>query len=145
MMGARGSGVGWRLAGVGLWAVASVLVQACSADASRTPTPGATIGSRVDSSTPRPSLGATGDDAAAAAIAAALAAAAAHAQVTRDTLNVSRVEPREWSDAGLGCGQPGQMYAQVVTPGYLVVVVTGQHELEYHTDTRGRAVLCAER
>jgi hypothetical protein len=34
------------------------------------------------------------------------------------------------------------MYAQVVTPGFVVVVSGAGKELEYHADSRGRVVLC---
>jgi hypothetical protein len=53
-----------------------------------------------------------------------------------------RVEAREWSDASLGCPKPGQMYAQVITPGYLVVLEAGGQRLEYHTDAGRRVELC---
>ena len=59
-------------------------------------------------------------------------------------LSVERVERREWPNSGLGCPQPGMMYAQVITPGYLIVVSGGGKRLEYHTDLRGRAVMCRE-
>ena len=59
-------------------------------------------------------------------------------------LQVESVEPREWRDSSLGCPQPGFFYAQVITPGYLVVVAGAGKRLEYHTDTRGRSVMCRE-
>ncbi len=59
-------------------------------------------------------------------------------------LQVETVEQREWSDSSLGCPQPGSFYAQVITPGYLIVVSGGGKRLEYHTDTRGRSVMCRE-
>ena len=58
--------------------------------------------------------------------------------------SVERAEQREWGDSSLGCPQPGSFYAQVITPGYLIVVAGGAKRLEYHTDTRGRAVMCRE-
>ena len=64
--------------------------------------------------------------------------------LTAGQLAIERVEPREWSDSSLGCPQPDMMYAQVITPGYLVVVAGGGKRLEYHTDLRGRAVMCRE-
>jgi hypothetical protein len=78
------------------------------------------------------------------AIDAALADAANRLGVPRAQLRAARVERREWPDASLGCPQPGMMYAQVITPGYLVVVAGASKQLEYHTDTRGRAVFCRE-
>ena len=59
-------------------------------------------------------------------------------------LGVERIESREWGDSSLGCPQPGFFYAQVITPGYLIVVAGGGRRLEYHTDLRGRSVMCRE-
>jgi hypothetical protein len=73
---------------------------------------------------------------------AALREASGRLGLPRDQLAVIRIEPREWSDTSLGCPQPGQMYAQVITPGYLIIVSGRGRQLEYHTDTRGRVVLC---
>jgi hypothetical protein len=58
--------------------------------------------------------------------------------------NVEHTEQREWGDSSLGCPQPGFFYTQVITPGYLIIVAGGGKRLEYHTDTRGRAVMCRE-
>ena len=80
----------------------------------------------------------------AAAVDAALADAATHLNVSRDALRVEQVEPREWPDASLGCPQSGQLYSQVVTPGYVVMITSGSHQLEYHTDSRARVTLCSE-
>jgi hypothetical protein len=80
----------------------------------------------------------------AAAVDAALADAARHLNVSRDTLRVDQVEPREWPDASLGCPQPGQLYSQVVTSGYLIMIANSGKQLEYHTDDRSRVTLCHE-
>ena len=64
--------------------------------------------------------------------------------VAANQLTVERVESREWGDTSLGCPQPGMMYAQVITPGYFIVIAGGGKRLEYHTDTRGRFVMCRE-
>ena len=73
----------------------------------------------------------------------AVEAAARVLGVAPDALRVVRVEAVEWSDASLGCPQPGMMYAQVITPGYRVLVELGGRQRELHTDTRGRAVVCS--
>ena len=88
-----------------------------------------------------PSPGAQGQP----AVDAALRDAATHLGVSLTDVRVQQVEAREWSDAALGCPKPGLMYAQVVTPGYFVVISGGGKTLEYHTDGRGRVVLCQER
>src|SRR4030081_3530373 len=68
------------------------------------------------------------------AVDAALSDAAAHLGVSSASLTVDQVEPREWSDSSLGCPKPGQMYSQIVTPGYVVIISGAGRQLEYHTD-----------
>jgi hypothetical protein len=81
---------------------------------------------------------------AAAALDAARQAAITHLGVTPDQLQVSQVEAQQWPDSSLGCPQPGQLYSQIITPGFLVMITSGPHQLEYHTDMRSRVVLCHE-
>ena len=52
------------------------------------------------------------------------------------------VEAVQWSDASLGCPKPGMVYAQVITPGFLVVLEAMGDEYEYHTDEGRFVVLC---
>jgi hypothetical protein len=59
-------------------------------------------------------------------------------------VQVLRVEPVQWPDASLGCPQPGQMYAQIITPGYRVTLSAEGMQYEYHTDTLQRALLCPD-
>ena len=49
-----------------------------------------------------------------------------------------------WPDASLGCPQPGMLYAQVLTPGYLVVIRdAGGAERRVHTNEDGSsAIVC---
>ena len=81
---------------------------------------------------------------AAAAVDAAKQDAAAHLGVNPDQLSVAQVDTRDWNDASLGCPQPGQMYSQVITPGFFIVITIGSRQLEYHTDTRAQVKLCRE-
>jgi hypothetical protein len=53
-----------------------------------------------------------------------------------DQIVVVRVEAVEWRDASLGLPEPGRMYAQVITPGWRIVLLAGQRLAEYHTDHR---------
>jgi hypothetical protein len=52
------------------------------------------------------------------------------------------VEAMEWSDASLGCPQPEMMYAQVITPGYKIVLEAQGEQYEYHTDAATNVILC---
>ena len=53
------------------------------------------------------------------------------------------VEEVEWPNASLGCPQPGKMYAQVITPGFRIVLTVDEKDYTYHTDMR-RAILCEQ-
>ena len=63
-----------------------------------------------------------------------------------DEITVVSTEEVEWSDTSLGCPEPDTMYAQVLTPGYLIVLESGGNTYEYHagTDPEGPLVLCPE-
>lgn len=71
----------------------------------------------------------------------ALADLAAKLGVTPDAITVKSVEPVEWPDASLGCPQPGMMYAQVITPGYRIVLEVNGQSYEYHAGS-GTIVRC---
>jgi hypothetical protein len=49
-----------------------------------------------------------------------------------------------WPDASLGCPQPGMAYAQVLTPGYLIILSAGGEDYEYHASTGTQVVHCED-
>lgn len=59
-------------------------------------------------------------------------------------LEVVSATAMTWPDASLGCPQPGVLYAQVLTPGYLVVIRDGGGaERRVHTNEDGSsAIVC---
>jgi hypothetical protein len=59
-----------------------------------------------------------------------------------EAIQLISVEAMKWSDTSLGCPQPGMMYAQVITPGFLVVLEAEGEEYDYHTDVDRFVVLC---
>jgi hypothetical protein len=61
-----------------------------------------------------------------------------------DAMRLVSVEAVDWSDASLGCPQPGMMYAQVITPGFRVVLEANGEEYDYHTDRDHSVVLCED-
>ena len=63
----------------------------------------------------------------------------------QETLTVYSTESLDWSDASLGCPEPGYSYAQVITPGYRITFdVEGVH-YKVHTNLSGSStVLCNE-
>lgn len=62
--------------------------------------------------------------------------------VAAEEIMLKHIEPVTWPDASLGCPKKGRLYAQVLTPGYRLVLSDGITDFEYHTDGHGRAVLC---
>lgn len=73
---------------------------------------------------------------------AALAQATTDLGVAPGQLTIVAVEARDWPDSSLGCPQPGRAYAQIVTPGYRVVVRANGQQYEYHTDRATMIVRC---
>lgn len=51
--------------------------------------------------------------------------------VDLDEVSVSSVIKQTFSDTSLGCPEEGKMYAQVLTPGFEVLVEAGGDELDY--------------
>jgi hypothetical protein len=62
--------------------------------------------------------------------------------VTIDQITVVSATSTEWPDSSLGCPKPGFAYAQIVTPGYRIVLQQGQKQYDYHTALQGVIVLC---
>lgn len=48
----------------------------------------------------------------------------------------------DWTDSALGCPEPGRMYAQVITPGYKIVISAAGTTATYHSDRSDRVVRC---
>jgi hypothetical protein len=59
-----------------------------------------------------------------------------------DSIWLVSAEAVEWPDASLGCPTPDMMYAQVITPGFKVVLQAEGLVYEYHTDQQRVVVLC---
>ena len=51
-------------------------------------------------------------------------------------------EAVQWSDAALGCPQPGKVYAKVITPGLRVKLELDGKSYEYHTGAPDEFVRC---
>ena len=62
--------------------------------------------------------------------------------IAKNAVSVVEVESVEWPDASLGCPQPGAMYAQVITPGFRIVLEANGRRYEYHTG-ESAVTLCA--
>jgi hypothetical protein len=54
--------------------------------------------------------------------------------VTVEEIAVVRSEAVDWSDSSLGCARSGESYAQVITPGYRIILALDEDWYEFHTD-----------
>jgi hypothetical protein len=73
---------------------------------------------------------------------AVVADAARRFKVAESEVVVTQAERVTWSDASLGCPDPGQMYAQMLVEGFRVVAKTAAGSLSYNTDSGGRVLSC---
>jgi hypothetical protein len=62
--------------------------------------------------------------------------------VSVSEINLIEAQPVTWPDSSLGCPQPGMAYAQVLTPGYLILLEHGGNTFEYHASTGNFVVTC---
>lgn len=75
------------------------------------------------------------------AIDAALAALDRLNGTPPDAITLTSAKAVEWSDSCLGVSTPAVVCAQVITPGYDVILDTGLVAYEFHTDLAGNAIL----
>ncbi len=61
-------------------------------------------------------------------------------EIAPEAITFVSSEPVEWSDACLGAAQPDEVCAQVITPGYKVVLGVDGVQYDFHTDETGTAV-----
>lgn len=59
-------------------------------------------------------------------------------------IQISLVEAREvvWPNASLGCPQKGMAYAEVLTPGYIIVLNAVGKEYRYHASKGTEVIYC---
>ncbi len=57
-------------------------------------------------------------------------------------ISMISMERQEFPDAALGCAQPGEAAAAVITPGYKVVLSAGDATYELHTNLSGTLIRC---
>lgn len=68
--------------------------------------------------------------------------AARRAGGAESAVKVTSVQPVTWPDASIGCPQPGLLYAQVLVPGWRVVLDAGGRRFDYHAARGGRWLHC---
>jgi hypothetical protein len=68
---------------------------------------------------------------------------ATHLSVPSEMVGVRQISSTHFADASLGLPQPGETYAQVLTPGYIIDLVVSGRSYRYHAGN-DRAVLAVE-
>ena len=101
-----------------------------------TGTPG-TTGQPMQPSTPVPTLGVQGSK-----VDTARQDLARRLSIQPEALNLVENRPVTWPDSSLGCPQPDMMYAQVLTPGFLLIFKAGDALYEYHAGRDGDFTYC---
>ena len=76
------------------------------------------------------------------ALTAATADLAERTGLAASEVRLVSMEAVDWNDTSLGCPQEGYMYAQVITPGFRMILSVQGQQYEYHTDLAGNVVLC---
>lgn len=66
--------------------------------------------------------------------------------VSPSDIKILSSEQTQWSDSSLGCGETGKSYAQVIVPGYRIVLEAKDKKFEYHTNADGsQVILCGQK
>ena len=78
------------------------------------------------------------------AVQTAVEALAQELGIPETSIGLEEVLPVQWNDSSLGCPRPGEVYLQVITPGYLVTLTVGEDVYHVHTDLGGTAIVCTD-
>jgi hypothetical protein len=62
--------------------------------------------------------------------------------VAATEISVAQAGEVVWPDSSLGCPQEGMAYAQVLTPGYLVILEYANSKYGYHAGRGGEVFYC---
>jgi hypothetical protein len=65
-------------------------------------------------------------------------------EIDQAEISVVSAESRDWEDASLGCPEEGEMYAQVITQGFQIILEADGAEYDYRTDNLGSFKLCEQ-
>ena len=65
--------------------------------------------------------------------------------IDKDKIAVVATESVDWPDTSLGYTEPEMMYAQVITPGYKILLSYEGKIYEYHSGKEDRIVYCESR
>lgn len=63
-------------------------------------------------------------------------------KITAETIAVVTAEEITWPDTSLGCPKTGMFYAQVLTPGYKIILFAKGKKYDYHAGSGESLILC---
>ena len=63
--------------------------------------------------------------------------------VSEADISLLQADKVSWADLSLGCPQPGMMYGQMVTPGYIVILQAGTTQYDYHAGPDRNPLYCS--
>ncbi len=106
-----------------------IVLTACSPGSPALPTPLATAAGTGPDQAEQPDY-----------VRAARQALAAARNFQLNEISTVSVEAVDWSDSCLGLGGPAESCAQMITPGYKIILKAGGEEFEFHTDATGQSV-----
>jgi len=117
---------------LGVLAVASLILAAC--DTATTPSQG-------ESPLSTPTAGEPTVPAEAAEVRLVKEDLAQRLKIPADQIHVVSISAVDWPDTSLGCPKPGMSYAEVITPGFEIILEANGQEYTYHTGG-GQYVQC---
>ena len=79
-----------------------------------------------------------------ALVAAARERLAQRLGVPADSLTLHEASQQEWPDGALGCPAAGQLYPQVITPGFLLIFNAGAQTYAVHTGGSEQLMILCE-
>jgi hypothetical protein len=137
---------------IALTVISGILVSGCSVSPTQVPsadkaTPPHTPTAEEESKTPQPAQGTPEETLPyepRRLVQMAIEDLARRLELPISEILLISVEAVDWPDTSLGCPQPGMAYAQVITPGYLIVLEATGKAYEYHTDEDSSVVLCQQ-
>lgn len=62
--------------------------------------------------------------------------------ISKDQIQIKEATEVVWPNSSLGCPQPGMVYAEVLTPGYLILLNANNQDYEYHAGKNSEAFYC---
>jgi hypothetical protein len=113
-------------------------VAPAQATATRPPTQAVLEIKPLPSATPEPTQPPVSGGGYPPAVSAARADLAKQFNLATENLIPTAIISQDWPDSCLGAAGPGEMCAQVITPGFEITFVVGAAEYVYHTDLDGK-------